>query len=77
MRSLRPRGKREGAEHIETPNVPETTTKRVSPFAGWLRKKQTTANAVSKAKKRDADAAASPGGPAMKKTRGNRATPTL
>ncbi|KAK9649968.1 hypothetical protein HCH54_004361 [Aspergillus fumigatus] len=77
VRSLRPRGKREGAEHIETPNVPETTTKRVSPFAGWLRKKQTTANAVSKAKKRDADAAASPGGPAMKKTRGNRATPTL
>ncbi|PKX92047.1 uncharacterized protein P174DRAFT_462534 [Aspergillus novofumigatus IBT 16806] len=77
VRSLRPRGKREGAEHTETPNAPETTTKRVSPFAGWLRKKQTPANAVSKAKKRDADAAASPGGPAMKKTRGNRATPTL
>lgn len=77
MRSLRPRGKREGAEHTETPNASETTTKRVSPFAGWLRKKQTPANAGSKTKKRDADAAASPGGPAMKKTRGNRVTPAL
>ncbi|GIJ87652.1 hypothetical protein Asppvi_006562 [Aspergillus pseudoviridinutans] len=77
MRSLRPRSKREGAEHTETPNAPETNTKRVSPFAGWLRKKQTPANAASKAKKRDADAAASPGGPAMKKTRGNRVAPAL
>jgi hypothetical protein len=77
VRSLRPRGKQEGAEHTETPNASETNTKRVSPFAGWLRKKQTPANAGSKAKKRDADAAASPGGPAMKKTRGNRVTSAL
>ncbi|KAF7115990.1 hypothetical protein CNMCM5793_003823 [Aspergillus hiratsukae] len=77
MRSLRPRGKQEGAEHTGTPNASETNTKRVSPFAGWLRKKQTPANVGSKAKKRDADAAASPGGPAIKKTRGNRVTPAL
>ncbi|GIC86943.1 uncharacterized protein Aud_003321 [Aspergillus udagawae] len=77
LRSLRPRGKREGAEHSEIPDAPETNTKRVSPFAGWLRKKQTPGNAASKAKKRDADAAASPGGPAVKKTRGNRDAPAL
>ncbi|EAW09604.1 uncharacterized protein ACLA_038140 [Aspergillus clavatus NRRL 1] len=76
IRSLRSRSKREGTEQCETAAVSDSNTKRVSPFAGWLRKKQTPAVAGSKAKKRDADTAASPGGPATKKTRGNKVAPT-
>ncbi|PWY92530.1 hypothetical protein BO70DRAFT_13228 [Aspergillus heteromorphus CBS 117.55] len=74
MRSLRSRSKREGPDHGDTPTVSETKKKRVSPFDGWLRKKQTPAVTGTKAKKRDAEAAGSPGGPATKKTRGNKAT---
>ncbi|KAB8229968.1 uncharacterized protein BDW43DRAFT_286973 [Aspergillus alliaceus] len=77
MRSLRPRAKRDDPEPSRTPTVPETKRKRVSPFDGWLRKKQTPAPTGSKAKKRDAaETAGSPGGPATKKTRGSRAAVT-
>lgn len=72
-RSLRPRTKRE-LEQSHTPTISESRKKRASPFDGWLRKKQTPAGAVVKAKKRDAETANSPGGPATKKTRGNRGT---
>ncbi|TPR09950.1 RNA recognition motif family protein [Aspergillus niger] len=74
MRSLRSRSKRDGPEHSETPTASETKKKRVSPFDGWLRKKTAPALTGTKAKKRDAEAAGSPGGPAPKKTRGNKAT---
>ncbi|RAL15557.1 uncharacterized protein BO97DRAFT_216161 [Aspergillus homomorphus CBS 101889] len=79
VRSLRTRGKRDDTEQGETPSTsgPETKRKRVNPFDGWLRRKQTPAVIGTKAKKRDADAAASPGGPAPKKTRGNRATASI
>lgn len=76
IRSLRSRSKREDTEQSETSAISDNQTKRVSPFAGWLRKKQTPALTGSKAKKRDADTAASPGGPVAKKTRGNRVAPT-
>lgn len=72
IRSLRPRTKREDLAQSQTPTICETK-KRASPFDGWLRKKQTPAGAAVKPKKRDAEAANSPGGPATKKTRGNRA----
>ncbi|KAL2868307.1 uncharacterized protein BJX67DRAFT_53384 [Aspergillus lucknowensis] len=71
-RSLRPRAKREGLEHGQTASVSEGKRKRISPFDGWLRKKQTPPVIGSKAKKRDAESAGSPGGPAFKRTRGNR-----
>lgn len=74
VRSLRSRSKRDGPEHSETPTASETKKKRVSPFDGWLRKKTAPALTGTKAKKRDAEAAGSPGGPAPKKTRGNKAT---
>ncbi|RAK99778.1 uncharacterized protein BO80DRAFT_115578 [Aspergillus ibericus CBS 121593] len=74
MRSLRSRTKREGPDHSDTPTVSETKKKRVSPFDGWLRKKQTPAVTGTKAKKRDAEAAGSPGGPAPKKSRSNKIT---
>ncbi|KAL4906100.1 hypothetical protein BDW74DRAFT_138483 [Aspergillus multicolor] len=71
-RSLRSRPKRE----LETERNPTASEakKKPSPFDGWLRKKQTPPVIASKAKKRDAEAAGSSGGPASKKTRGNRAT---
>ncbi|OOF96581.1 hypothetical protein ASPCADRAFT_206750 [Aspergillus carbonarius ITEM 5010] len=74
MRSLRSRTKRESPDHGDTPTASETKRKRVSPFDGWLRKKQTPALTGTKAKKRDAEAAGSPGGPAPKKSRGNKMT---
>ncbi|KAK1143008.1 hypothetical protein N8T08_007072 [Aspergillus melleus] len=74
IRSLRSRTKRKDPEQTPTPAIPETKKKRASPFDGWLRKKQTPAAAAAKPKKRDAEAANSPGGPATKKTRGNRTT---
>lgn len=74
-RSLRPRAKRDDADHHETtPMVAEPKKKRVSPFDGWLRKKSAPAAPVTKAKKREAEAVGSPGGPSMKRSRGNRAT---
>ncbi|KAI9929144.1 hypothetical protein ASPWEDRAFT_25013 [Aspergillus wentii DTO 134E9] len=74
IRSLRPRAKRDAAEHESTPIASETKKKRASPFDGWLRKKPVPAVAgSSKAKKRDAEAIGSPGGPATKKTRASRA----
>jgi hypothetical protein len=77
IRSLRPRTRRDDLEHSRTPTVAETKRKRVSPFDGWLRKKQTPALTGSKAKKRDAaETAGSPGGPATKRTRGSRAATT-
>ncbi|KAL4969732.1 uncharacterized protein BDV14DRAFT_165137 [Aspergillus stella-maris] len=75
IRSLRPRAKRE-LEVGQTPTGPQAK-KKISPFDGWLRKKQTPAVTSSKAKKRDAEAVGSPSGPsgpAPKKTRGTRAT---
>ncbi|KAF7592497.1 hypothetical protein BBP40_012787 [Aspergillus hancockii] len=77
IRSLRPRTKRDDPEQSRTPTVAETKRKRVSPFDGWLRKKQTPALAGPKAKKRDAaETVGSPGGPATKRTRGSRTTAT-
>ncbi|KAL2796901.1 hypothetical protein BJX66DRAFT_335620 [Aspergillus keveii] len=73
-RSLRSRAKREGLEHGQTPTASEAKKKRISPFDGWLRKKQTPPVIGSKAKKREAETAGSPGGPASKRTRGNRTT---
>ncbi|KAL2854384.1 hypothetical protein BJY01DRAFT_37134 [Aspergillus pseudoustus] len=73
-RSLRSRAKREGLEHGQTPSVSGAKKKRISPFDGWLRKKQTPPALGSKARKRDAEPANSPGGPASKRTRGNRST---
>lgn len=70
-RSLRSRGKRELETGI-TPTASEAKKKR-SPFDGWLRKKQTPPVVTSKAKKRDAETVGSPGGPAQKRTRNNRA----
>ncbi|GES58376.1 hypothetical protein ATEIFO6365_0004052700 [Aspergillus terreus] len=70
-RSLRPRTKRDVSEH--TPTASEAKRKRISPFAGWLRKKETPAVTGPKARKRDAEAEGSPGGPATKRTRGSRA----
>ncbi|RDW86399.1 uncharacterized protein DSM5745_03041 [Aspergillus mulundensis] len=71
-RFLRSRPKRE----LETERTPSASDakKKPSPFDGWLRKKQTPPVTASKAKKRDAETAGSSGGPASKKTRGNRAT---
>ncbi|KAF9889115.1 hypothetical protein FE257_007604 [Aspergillus nanangensis] len=72
-RSLRPRTKRDGESSL-TPTV-STKKKRISPFAGWLRKKTPAATAAAAAavtgSKRDAEG--SPGGPATKRTRGSRA----
>ncbi|KAL5002313.1 hypothetical protein BDV10DRAFT_157622 [Aspergillus recurvatus] len=71
-RSLRSRSKRElGTER--TPTTSEAK-KKPSPFDGWLRKKQTPPVIAAKTKKRDAETADGAGGPAPKKTRGNRAT---
>ncbi|PYI34074.1 hypothetical protein BP00DRAFT_337403 [Aspergillus indologenus CBS 114.80] len=77
-RSLRSRIKRDSKEKSETPSTSgsETKRKRVSPFDGWLRSKQAPPVVGTKAKKRDADAAASPG-PVQKKTRSNRATTSI
>ncbi|KAL4945058.1 hypothetical protein BDV06DRAFT_185917 [Aspergillus oleicola] len=75
LRSLRPRAKRE-LEAGHTPTASQAK-KKISPFDGWLRKKQSPEVAASKAKKRDAEAVGSPSGPsgpAPKKTRGTRAT---
>ncbi|KAL4780211.1 hypothetical protein BJX76DRAFT_338573 [Aspergillus varians] len=73
VRSLRPRAKRE-LEIEQTPIAPDAKKKKNSPFDGWLRKKKTPPVAASKTKKRDAETAGSPSGPAPKKTRGNRAS---
>ncbi|KAL3466623.1 hypothetical protein BJX64DRAFT_284187 [Aspergillus heterothallicus] len=73
-RSLRSRVKREGLDRGQTPTESEAKKKRISPFDGWLRKKQTPPAIGSKAKKRDAETAGSPGGPASKRTRGYRNT---
>ncbi|KAL4873428.1 hypothetical protein BDV12DRAFT_159969 [Aspergillus spectabilis] len=74
IRSLRSRVKREDLEHKRTPTVSEAKKKRISPFDGWLRKKQTPPVVASKAKKREAEPAGSPSGPPFKKTRGTRTT---
>ncbi|KAL4754090.1 hypothetical protein BDW72DRAFT_167349 [Aspergillus terricola var. indicus] len=71
-RSLRSRSKRELGTR-RTPTASETK-KKPSPFDGWLRKKQTPPVVAAKTKKRDAETAGGAGGPASKKTRGNRAT---
>lgn len=72
VRSLRSRAKPgDTDQHGATPTVLEPKRKRVSPFDGWLRKKP--APAVPRSKKREAEAASSPGGPSTKRTRGNRA----
>ncbi|KAL5050099.1 hypothetical protein BDW71DRAFT_174744 [Aspergillus fruticulosus] len=71
-RSLRSRSKRELGTG-RTPTASEAK-KKASPFDGWLRKKQTPPVIAAKTKKRDAETADGAGGPAPKKTRGNRAT---
>ncbi|KAL2810674.1 hypothetical protein BJX63DRAFT_307114 [Aspergillus granulosus] len=71
-RSLRSRAKRDGLEHGQTPTASEAKKKRISPFDGWLRKKQTPPTIGSKARKRDAEASGSSSGPVSKRTRGNR-----
>ncbi|OJJ51489.1 hypothetical protein ASPZODRAFT_55271 [Penicilliopsis zonata CBS 506.65] len=77
LRSLRSRAKRDGVEHdATTPSGAEVSKKRVSPFDGWLRKKQVPTTTGVKTKKRDAEAVDSPAGPAIKKSRVTRATAT-
>ena len=71
VRSLRHRPKHDGSEHDGHLGARK---KHASPFDGWLRKKAAPADATSKSKKRDWDTVASPGGSAVKKTRGARAT---
>lgn len=71
-RSLRPRAKRDD-EHETTPTISEPKRKRVSPFDGWLRKKQTPAATGTKTKKREAEAVGSPSGPSTKRPRGRAA----
>ncbi|KAL2827028.1 hypothetical protein BDW59DRAFT_59673 [Aspergillus cavernicola] len=73
VRSLRSRSKREDLDG-RTPTAPETKRKHISPFDGWLRKKQPPSVIGSKPKKRDAETVGSPEGPVSKKTRGNRTT---
>ena len=74
IRSLRHRPKNEGLEHdSSTPTNLGTRKKHASPFDGWLRKKGAPTGAITKSKKRDSDSVASPGGPAIKKTRNTRA----
>lgn len=72
VRSLRSRNK-----HIAQDATPTASSskkeKRISPFNGWMRKKQQTPSPnglASASKKREADAVGSTGGPATKKTRG-------
>ncbi|KAJ9352721.1 hypothetical protein C8Q69DRAFT_19913 [Paecilomyces variotii] len=70
IRSLRSRSK-----HIAqdaTPSAPQSKNeKRISPFNGWMRKKQPTPTGLAAAsKKREADPVAGIGGPATKKTKG-------
>ncbi|KAL1873676.1 hypothetical protein Plec18167_006193 [Paecilomyces lecythidis] len=68
IRSLRSRSKH---IHDSTPTASGSKKeKRVSPFNGWMRKKQTPAALASASKKREADPVASIGGPATKKTKG-------
>ncbi|KAL1971198.1 hypothetical protein VTN77DRAFT_150 [Rasamsonia byssochlamydoides] len=74
-RSLRSRSGRATEHQNGTPSGPETKKgKRISPFDGWMRKKQTPSPAATEfniSKKRDADPTPSASGPATKKTRGN------
>ncbi|GAD99119.1 conserved hypothetical protein [Paecilomyces variotii No. 5] len=69
IRSLRSRNK-----HIAQDATPTASgskkEKRISPFNGWMRKKQSPAVSASASKKREADPVASIGGPATKKTKG-------
>ncbi|KAL3469534.1 hypothetical protein BJX99DRAFT_69382 [Aspergillus californicus] len=74
IRSLRSRTKRDGLDHGRTPTASELKKKRISPFDGWLRKKQTPPVIGSKSRKRDAETIGSPGGPASKRTRATRTT---
>ncbi|KAL5338691.1 hypothetical protein BJX70DRAFT_365927 [Aspergillus crustosus] len=73
-RSLRSRAKREDSEHGRTPTAAEAKKKRISPFDGWLRKKQTPPVVTSKSKKREAEPTGSPTGPPFKRSRATRAT---
>lgn len=69
-RTLRPRGKK---DDDVTPSAPEPKrSKRISPFDGWMRKKQTPSptGMATKAKKRDAETVGGMGVPAAKKTKG-------
>lgn len=70
LRTLRSRTKRDVAECDVTPT---TKRKTMSPFAGWQRKKQSPPSGITMPRKRDAGTG-SPGEPATKRTRGNRAT---
>lgn len=73
IRTLRSRAKRDFAEYDTTPTAPATRTKTMSPFAGWQRKKQSPPSGTATPKRRDARNT-SPGEPAAKRTRSNRAT---
>ncbi|KAL2003021.1 hypothetical protein VTN02DRAFT_5256 [Thermoascus thermophilus] len=69
-RTLRPRVKK---DDDVTPSAPEPRrSKRISPFDGWMRKKQTPSptGTATKAKKRDAESVGGMGVPAAKKTKG-------
>lgn len=74
-RTLRPRPGRPTSNQNDTPSVLEPKKeKRISPFDGWLRKKQTPSPPgveFSIPKKRDADPTPSMSGPVTKKTKGN------
>jgi hypothetical protein len=69
QRSLRPRSGENNKAHDATPSgVTARTSKRISPFDGWMRKKS------SGSKKRDSDdTVVSSSGPATKKSKVNRA----
>lgn len=73
IRNLRSHARRGRPECGTTPTASTTKKTKVSPFAGWQRKKQSPVSGAVLPKKRDT-ATESSGGPATKRTRGNRAT---
>ncbi|RJE23565.1 hypothetical protein PHISCL_04108 [Aspergillus sclerotialis] len=73
IRTLRSHAKRGGPESGTTPSASTTRKTKVSPFAGWQRKKQSPLSGAVLPKKRET-ATESSGEPATKRTRGNRAT---
>lgn len=73
IRTLRSQSRMEGIKGDVTPTNTHAKRKHMSPFNGWMRKKQSPASGASTPKKRDASNG-SPGEPITKRTRGNKIT---